>query len=326
MNERLPRNIILTLLFLICSGGSAATEPVIRYVASADIGADVIVDSRPSARCREASLPAARCLPADDFFGPHHRLANASGILWLLGTAGLTGSEHVLVIGDESTSRDLLAGLLFLAGQERVSVLNLPLSAQNEAGVRLTPGVPRSRTREVVYRAPMRGERILLRNELRVLMAEDAPPVILDGRTENEYWGQLIRAARGGHLPGAQHFPSSGLLQDAADVVSGPFYDREPVVYGHDAFEGVIYMARLTAHGIDARLYLEGWAGWASDGGLPADSVTYPDHRVVAGHQHSQGDRSDFGLPILMGAGIGAALLAFAGFLSGRLVRQPGNA
>jgi len=98
------------------------------------------------------------------------------------------------------------------------------------------------------------------------------------------------------------------------------------VIYGHDAFEGLIYLARLHARGIDARLYLEGWAGWASDGGLPADSVTYPDHAAVAGHQHSQGDRSDFGLPILMGAGIGAALLAFAGLLSGRLVRQRGNA
>lgn len=188
------------------------------------------------------------------------------------------------------------------------------------------PGVPRSRTREVVYRAPMRGERILLRNELHVLMAEDAPPVVLDGRTESEYWGQLIRGARGGHLPGAQHFPSSGLVRDVAVAVSGPFYGRESVVYGHDAFEGVIYLARLIARGIDARLYLEGWAGWASDGGLPADSVTYSDHGVVAGHQHSQDGRSDFGLPILMGAGIGAALLAFAGFLSGRLVRQAGSA
>ena len=102
---------------------SVAAADVVRFVAAPDAEVDVVVDSRPAARCAEATLPGARCVPITDILGPHDRFPSVSGLLWLLGTAGLTGGEHVLVVGERARDRDALAGVLYLAGQRRVSVL-----------------------------------------------------------------------------------------------------------------------------------------------------------------------------------------------------------
>ena len=122
----------------------------------------------------------------------------------------------------------------------------------------------------------MRDRHLLLRSELRQLLAGDTPPVLLDGRTEEEYWGVRIRAARGGHLPGARHLASASLKRMRPELLALP--EAPLVAYGGDAFEGLAYLARLIALGVDASLYLEGWSGWASDGSLPVDSLSFSRH------------------------------------------------
>jgi len=114
---------------------------------------DTVIDSRPLADCKRASLPGARCLPASDFLGPQRRLPSERDILWLLGTAGLAGSEAVLVIGEDATARDFVAGLLYLAGQKSVHVLTGPLP---RLGNRSGGGQARGMVRGAVWTAPMR--------------------------------------------------------------------------------------------------------------------------------------------------------------------------
>ena len=99
---------------------SGAVADALRFVAEQGPDVDAIVDSRPAVHCGEATLPGARCVPITDILGPHDRFPSISGLLWLLGTAGLTGAEHVLVIGERALDRDALAGVLYLAGQRRI--------------------------------------------------------------------------------------------------------------------------------------------------------------------------------------------------------------
>lgn len=280
-----------------------------------DAGA-VVIDARPLDACTQRSFAGARCLAAAEFLGPHRRLAGYRDILWLLGTAGLRGNETVLVVGQDPLERDFVAGLLHLAGQARVLILTAPATRELAGGIPAAPGVARSFTREAVFEAPMRDTLVVLGRELRGMQPA---PLLLDGRSAEEYWGETVRAARGGHLPGAVSLPAAQLR--AAEKTPGtPLPAGSPVAYGHDAVEGIAYLTLLRAgHDTPARVYVEGWAEWAANGALPADSVAYPDRAPVPGASPAEGSprggESPAG-PWVAGAAILAALAA--AFVLGR--------
>jgi thiosulfate/3-mercaptopyruvate sulfurtransferase len=307
------RACIATVLGLLAASGPAVAAQDFAYVREAGAvlreGA-VVVDTRPAEVCGERSLSGARCLPAEAFLGPNHRLPSERDLLWLLGTAGLRGEETVLVVGQDPAARDFVAGLLYVAGQRQVRVLTEPVSRVLAGGAPAAPGRERAFTRETVFEAPMRDGLVVLRDELRRMQA-----LLLDGRSEAEYWGETVRAARGGHLPGAVSLPALQ-LRASLETAAGRkpvLPEGQPVAYGHDAFEGLAYFTLLTAgHGVPARVYLEGWGEWAADGALPADAVSYPE-RVEPGNG---GGRSDAARPA-WGAFAGAMLLALAGFAGG---------
>ena len=148
-------------------------------------GQVTVIDSRPLADCRRASLAGARCLPAEDFLGPQRRLPSERDILWLLGTAGLAGSETVLVIGQDATARDFVAGLLYLAGQKSVRILTGPLPRLAGSAI---GGQERGMVRSTVWTAPMR-------DHLWVLGADilREKPTLVDAREP----GQKLAAAGG---------------------------------------------------------------------------------------------------------------------------------
>jgi len=261
----------------------AAASDAFGYVGGvASLDGVTVVDARARGACVQRSVRGAHCLPAADFLGPHGRLASFRQIFWLLGTAGLSGQEHVLVVGDDPVERDFVAGMLYLCGQARVSVLTAPVAA-GAAGAglpaaQLGPGTPRAMTRSPIYQATVRDDDLVLRTDLaRQLVAGDAPP-LLDGRSGAEYWGERIRAWRGGHLPGAQSLPMDSARRELdAHRLELP-KDRTFVAYGHDAFESVAYFTLLRAgSGIPVRVLVDGYADWANHPDLPLASQTYPD-------------------------------------------------
>jgi thiosulfate/3-mercaptopyruvate sulfurtransferase len=141
---------------------------------------ETVIDSRPLADCKRASLPGARCLPAEEFLGPRQQLPGERDILWLLGTAGLAGSETVLVVGQDATARDFVAGLLYLAGQKSVRVLSGPLPRM-AAG-----GQERGMVRSAVWTAPMRDSlwvlgTDILRDKPALVDARGPTPTAADG-------------------------------------------------------------------------------------------------------------------------------------------------
>lgn len=314
-------NALFTAMLICGSATLTAASAPITVVEKFDPGITVVIDVRPTKICEAASLPRARCVPANDILGPHDRLANVGGLLWLLGTAGLTGKETVLVAGTPTRDRDFMAGLLYLAGQSAIQVLTTSIP---KAGVSLEPGETRSSTRDVVFQAPIRSQAVVLRSELLQTIRSATPPILLDGRSESEYWGRRVRATRGGHIPGAQHVEIAQLSTRAnsRSAASDTDIDERPIVYGHGPRDSIAFLARLVAVGQDARVYMEGWSGWASDGALPADSVTYPDLGRLA--QSKQPDVSSPSIGsrfVVAGAVLSSLGFLVGGFLLGRRTR-----
>ncbi len=239
------------------AAAAAATEnaeTAVRYQSELPDATVTIIDTRAGEMCQSASLPGAHCMPAADLYGQHKRLANWSGLLWALGTVGLTGSEHAVIIGSNHATRDFIAGLLFVAGQREVTVVTT--SAQDLLnGAEQTPGgLVRASTRQQVWQSSMRSNAVVLRNELVAAIKSANPPVLLDGRTESEYWGQVRQATRGGHLPGALHSPVAHWHTGVPKQID-TFGIATPVLYSRNAIDGLAYLARVQATGQRAKLY-----------------------------------------------------------------------
>lgn len=272
----------------VCLGLLAGMTPVhatedfayVRDAAALLREGSVVVDTRPVEACKLRSLAGAICLPATDFLGPHRRLPGERDLLWLLGTAGLKGDETVLVVGQDATARDFVAGLLYVSGQHRLRVLTEPVGRLLESGIGTGPGRERNFAREKVFEAAMRDGLVVLRDDLRTM---NPLPMLLDGRSEAEYWGEVARGARSGHLPGAVSLPGLALRAALATPETRPVLpEGGPVAYGHDGYEGLAYLTLLTAgYGVPARLYLAGWSEWAADGALPIDAAAYPEQPAV---------------------------------------------
>ena len=257
----------MIVVSLITLAGIPNAFAALNYLDKLPASFDKVLDTRPEALCKSETLAGAICLPPEHVLADHNRLANYSALFWLLGTAGLTGSEHVVVIGDSAKRRSFLSGLLYVAGQQRISVIDTPVSALalNETG----SGTGRSTTRQVVYTQTPRSDKLILKSELQQLLVSRQSLVILDGRSESEYWGRSIRAARGGHIPGA-------LLHRAGDPIETT-PDATMIVYANNSTDGYAYLSRLVESNPQAVLYAEGWREWASDGTLPIDAATYAD-------------------------------------------------
>lgn len=317
--------VATAVLLMGALAAGAAQGPEFAYVDRIEAEGAVIVDSRPAEQCRQRTLPGARCLPAEDLLGPHRRLPNARDLLWLLGTVGLTGAERVLVVGDDPQARDFVAGVLFVAGQRQVHVVTDPVKRLLASGRAAGPGAERAFTRTAVFVAPMRDERLILREELSAQLARGETPLLLDGRSTEEYWGERVRAARTGHLPGAINLPATTLRAQPADAAARtvlPAADaaRPPVAYAHDPLEGLAYFTVLAAgHGMAVRLYAEGWAEWAADGSLPADAVGYPEPARPAAPEPMK----DVSWWVAAGGALAGAALTAAAFALGALRARP---
>jgi len=304
------------LAILLAATGAAAASDDFAYVREIPAGASVvIVDARALDDCKAKSLAGARCLPSADFLGPQRRLPDARNLLWLLGTAGLAGDERVLVVGQDVAARDFVAGLLHLAGQRSVLVLTDPVARLLASGAASGPGRERATIREAVFEAPMRDDLLVLRTEL---VAMRPWPMLLDGRTDREYWGETVRAARTGHLPGAISLPAQELRSALDPAAARPVLPdpaaEPPVAYAHDAYEGLAYLTLLAAgHGVRARLYAEGWSEWAADGALPADALGFRDV-AAAPIEHETAPRTANALRVdaTLVAALALVLAAFA--------------
>ena len=310
------RFLAIRLLFLLIASNAlvAASETDISKPALSSITSlssqlarqSRIIDVRPEEQCVEITLAGAVCLPLEDIFADNTRLANFSGLFWLLGTLGLSGTETVTIVGDSEHRRHVAAGLLYAAGQNQVVIFDTKISGfiadtigggssdgfSKSLKLELGSGKKRATTRTKVFTELSRTHLLLTKAEVVQSVSDSTKgktsTMLIDGRAESEYWGRRVRALRGGHIPGAI------LIENVADISSAlhsdlSSVDRAPViVYGHDAAAGLALLAQLVLSnssagagdesGTDLRdfqVYLGGWIEWSADTSLPVDAETY---------------------------------------------------
>lgn len=228
--------LLLLITGIVVAAGTATAKqlaPSLRDVSPQQVSADaVVVDTRALAACQRHTIADARCLPATDLLGPNGELPGFADIFWALGTAGLDGSETVLVTGDQPAARNFVAGLLYLCGQARVEILNTPVERALHAGLRHAgQGHPRGILRQRIYHASMRDQLLVLPAELSHA-AGDMQRII-----------PIHAGSRSSSAPDL-----SGLLRDRRNTVKD---DALFVIHGGQPRDAIALFARLLANSPD---------------------------------------------------------------------------
>lgn len=249
----------------------------------------LVVFVGPAERFESAHVPGAvpleyRALlrqepPAGGLLPEPGRLAEA------LGAAGIGPQTHVVAYDDEGNGRAArLLWTLDALGHFEHSLLDGGLAAWRAAGEPLESGP--NPARPTSYPAQLGNpEAIADRDYVRAHL-EDANTVILDARSPAEYRGDDVRAARGGHIPGAvnlewtRHFDRDGdfrllgvetqreMLRDA-----GVTPDKEVIVHCQTHHRSALSYFVLRYLGYPrVRGYPGSWSEWGNDPNLPVET------------------------------------------------------
>jgi len=267
-------------LCVFMSGCGAAAAGDLEYVRPDAVAhGAVVIDTRAEQACAQHSVAGAQCLPAADLLGARGELPSPPDLLWALGTAGLSGRETVLVVGDSAEARDFVAGLLYLCGQARVQVLDQALSGALRAGDFPTgAGTGRGMLRTRVFVAPMRDRLWLLHRDLFHALESHARVVPVDGREALQAAG-TDRDHGVATIPGAIRLPLASVENGGGNAVAllGAREKTSYVAYGQGPRDSIALFARLRAlTGQDVRVLAGGWRDWVAVPGYPVTTDTAP--------------------------------------------------
>lgn len=138
---------------------------ILSSTSSTELQQMTLLDARDIKVCQSSSVKGAKCLPANTFYSKNGQLASFSDIRWAFGTANIKETDNVLVFADKPQDRNFLAGLLFLAGQHKITYWKGKTSElQNLLGK--ASGQSRGILRTHIYSGIMRDNYIALPNEV----------------------------------------------------------------------------------------------------------------------------------------------------------------
>ena len=255
-----------------------------------DAARPTLLDLRPAELFAAGHLPHAVHL---DLFGvslTDTDPAPLRAFLWmiehLLATRGVSADRPVVVYETDSGMRAARAfWFLELFGHPNVRMLDGGVRAWQEAGLPLTTesAAPAS--------SSWTGERRtdVLATWRDVADRLNRPEVtILDTRSDGEYCGTTVRAARGGAIPGAVHIEwtrnlgADGAFKPAAEltamyVEAGVTPDREVVSYCQGGYRAAhSYLALRLLGYPQVRSYLGSWKEWGDRVELPIEIPDNP--------------------------------------------------
>ena len=244
-----------------------------------------LIDTRPAEKFAQGHIPGAVHF---DLFGlslvdtsPAPLKAFLHMIHHVLEMRGV-GEEKDVVFYEDNSGMRAARGLWFLEyfGHPKVRVLDGGIQAWKEAGYPVTADAVSPKT----ARFKIAERRDLLATADDVLDSLGKKNIcIVDTRSDDEYMGRNIRAARGGAVPGAVHLEwtnnldSSGKYKFAAELRKmyhdlGVTPDKEVIPYCQGGYRSAhTYLALRVIGFPKVRNYLGSWGEWGNRADLPIE-------------------------------------------------------
>lgn len=238
----------------------------------------------PGAMHMEYSILNSGTQPAPGLLPPEERLAQIAGLL------KLDKMSRIVAYDDEGSGRAArLAWTLHYLGYESVQVLDGGLHAWNNEGhpVDNQPVLP-----DITATLPLaaRNPSVLADDTYILEHLDDESVALLDARTPEEYAGTKVRAARGGHIPGAVNlnwldtmdknrnlrFKSPDILNDALRTL-GIRIEQEVITYCQSHHRSAHTWLMLKSLGFPrVRGYAGSWSEWGNHPDTPVTTGTSP--------------------------------------------------
>ncbi|MBI3768505.1 MAG: sulfurtransferase [Deltaproteobacteria bacterium] len=243
----------------------------------------VVIDARPASAFAAAHLPGAVHL---DVFGMSlidTRPAPLAAFEWmvqhLFELRGVTREQAVVVYEEDSGMRAArIVWLLELFGHSDACLLDGGIRRWRAEGGPLTRDAEEPATTTLVV--DRHRERLATVEDV-VAALDRSDVTIVDTRSRAEYTGELVRAARGGAIPGAVHLEwtrnlaPDGRYRPVAELramyaQAGITPEREVITYCQGGYRAAqSYIALVLAGFPRVRSYLGSWGEWGNRLDLP---------------------------------------------------------
>jgi thiosulfate/3-mercaptopyruvate sulfurtransferase len=243
----------------------------------------VLMDMRPPEAYANNHIPGARSF---DLFGislVDTRPEPLAAFLWiiehLIQAKGVNADSSVAIYDDNTGMRAArLFWFLEFFGHEDVHVVNGGYNAWTAAGLPVTHEgvIPRAGN----FKARQRRELLATVDDVQARL-HAASSVIVDARSKGEHTGEIVRAARGGAIPGAVHLEWTENLDDkgfmkSAEALTAMYAakgirpDLEVIPHCQGAYRSAhTYLALRLIGYPRVRNYLGSWGEWGNRLDLP---------------------------------------------------------
>ena len=245
-------------------------------------GAVVLIDTRPQADYWNGHLEGARHF---DPFPFHHSDTSEAGLrnfneqlAWIFSMIGITGNETAVFYEENS-------GMRATRGAWALEYMGHPAVRMLDGGLKLA-GTNLTTTAPVVKIANYAGQPCADAIASYTYIVErlgNPATQIFDVRTDEEYYGERVRAKHGGAVPGAihrewvQHLDQRGAFKSPTQLRHefarlGLDPEREIIPYCQGGYRSAnAYIALRIAGYTRVRNYLGSWGEWGNHDDLPID-------------------------------------------------------